>query len=118
MISFCKIFYVSFIEFLVLLYFLYRYFMESDPNVPMSYLCVMRLKEGINLSKKCNGDMISILQGTSKEGTSDVPIRVLEIPLDDGTKEYLATNLFDPAVTKDMFRELYFYRWNIMQISA
>lgn len=44
--------------------------------------------------------MISILQGTSKEGTSDVPIRVLEIPLDDGTKEYLATNLFDPAVTK------------------
>ena len=34
----------------------------------------MRLKEGINLSKKCNGDMISILQGTSKEGTSDVPI--------------------------------------------
>ena len=33
MISFCKIFYVSFIEFLVLLYFLYRYFMGSDPNV-------------------------------------------------------------------------------------
>lgn len=57
--------------------------------------------------------MISILQGTSKEGTSDVPIRVLEIPLDDGTKEYLATNLFDPAVTKDMFRELYFYRWPV-----
>lgn len=57
--------------------------------------------------------MISILQGTSKEGTSDVPIRVLEIPLDDGTKEYLATNLFDPAVTKDMFQELYFYRWPV-----
>lgn len=57
--------------------------------------------------------MISILQGTSKEGTSDVPIRVLEIPLGDGTKEYLATNLFDPAVTKDMFRELYFYRWPV-----
>ena len=62
--------------------------------------------------------MISILQGTSKEGTSDVPIRVLEIPLDDGTKEYLATNLFDPTVTKDMFRELYFYRWPIMPISV
>ena len=57
--------------------------------------------------------MISILQGTSKEGTSDVPIRVLEILLDDGTKEYLATNLFDPAVTKDMFQELYFYRWPV-----
>ena len=57
--------------------------------------------------------MISVLQGTSKEGTSDVPIRVLEIPLDDGTREYLATNLFDPAVTKDMFRDLYFYRWPV-----
>ena len=81
--------------------------------VEHGHLCVMRLKEGINLSKKCNGDMISILQGTSKEGTSDVTIRVLEIPLDDGTKEYLATNLFDPAVTKDMFQELYFYRWPV-----
>ena len=86
---------------------MFRYCVEHG------HLCVMRLKEGINLSKKCNGDMISILQGTSKEGTSDVPIRVLEIPLDDGTKEYLATNLFDPAVTKDMFRELYFYRWPV-----
>ena len=86
---------------------MFRYCVEHG------HLCVMRLKEGINLSKKCNGDMISILQGTSKEGTSDVLIRVLEIPLDDGTKEYLATNLFDPAVTKDMFRELYFYRWPV-----
>ena len=32
MISFCKIFYVSFIELLVLLYSLYRYFMGSDPE--------------------------------------------------------------------------------------
>ena len=32
MISFYKIFYVSFIELLVLLYFLYRYFMGSDPE--------------------------------------------------------------------------------------
>ena len=86
---------------------MFRYCVEHG------HLCVMRLKEGINLSKKCNGDMISVLQGTSKEGTSDVPIRVLEIPLDDGTREYLATNLFDPAVTKDMFRDLYFYRWPV-----
>ena len=50
---------------------MFRYCVEHG------HLCVMRLKEGINLSKKCNGDMISILQGTSKEGTSDVPIRNL-----------------------------------------
>ena len=33
MISFYKIFYVSFIELLVLLNFLYMYFIGSDPNV-------------------------------------------------------------------------------------
>ena len=33
MISFCKIFYVSFIELLVLFYLLYQYFMGSDLNV-------------------------------------------------------------------------------------
>ena len=37
---------------------MFRYCVEHG------HLCVMRLKEGINLSKKCNGDMISILQGT------------------------------------------------------
>ena len=40
MIGFCKIFYVSFIKLLVLFYFLYRYFIGSDPNVltPMSFV--------------------------------------------------------------------------------
>lgn len=33
MISFYKIFYVSFIELLIPVYFLYRYLMGSDPNV-------------------------------------------------------------------------------------
>ena len=51
---------------------MFRYCVEHG------HLCVMRLKEGINLSKKCNGDMISILQGTSKEGTSDVPMAIFE----------------------------------------
>ena len=77
------------------------------------HLCVMRLKEGIHLSKKCSGDILSVLPGSSKEGTSDITIRVLEVILDDSTKEYLATNLFDSAITKDMFRELYFCRWPI-----
>ena len=82
------------------------------------HLCVMRLKEGINLSKKCNGDMISILQGTSKEGTSDIPIRVLEIPLDDGSYENIATNLPEEEFKAEDFKALYHLRWPIMPISA
>jgi hypothetical protein len=73
----------------------------------------MRLKEGFNISKKCSGDIITILPGNKKDGTQDIKIRVIEVILDNGTKEYLATNLFDSEITQSMFRELYFYRWPI-----
>lgn len=77
------------------------------------HLCLMRLKENYNLSKKSSGDIITKLYGNANKGTDDIDIRVIEVVLDDGTKEYLATNLFDTAITKDMFRELYFYRWPV-----
>ena len=73
----------------------------------------MRLKENYNLSKKCTGDIITKLSGRPKDHTQDIDIRVIEVPLDNGTKEYLATNLFDTSISKDMFRELYFYRWPV-----
>lgn len=33
--------------------------------------------------------------------------------LDNGDKKYLATNLFDPSITQQIFQELYFYRWPV-----
>ncbi len=48
-----------------------------------------------------------------KRGTKDIKIRVIEVILDNGTKEYLATNLFDSTITQSMFQELYFYRWPV-----
>lgn len=81
--------------------------------VSHGHLCLMRLKESYKISKKCSGDMVTTLPGNPKEGTPDIDIRVIAVSLDDGTKEYLATNLFDPSITKDMFRELYFYRWPV-----
>ena len=38
-----------------------------------------------------------------KNGTKDIKIRVIEVILDNGTKEYLATNLFDSTITQSMF---------------
>ena len=38
MISFCKIFYVSFIELLIPFYFLYRYFVGSDRASSKGYI--------------------------------------------------------------------------------
>ena len=42
--------------------------------------------------KKCTGDTCSILYGDPKAGTPDIELRVIEVALDNGTKEYLATN--------------------------
>lgn len=40
-----------------------------------------------------------------------VRLRIVRVTLDDGTVETLATNLYSPAFTAEMFRELYFLRW-------
>lgn len=68
----------------------------------------MRLKEQIKLTRACHGEKITILASDPKLNTCDIPIRVIEVILDDGTAEYLATNIFDESITVDMFRELYF----------
>ena len=86
---------------------MFRYCVEHQ------HLCLMRLKESYNIAKKCSGDIITILPGSKKDYTDDIKIRVVEVTIDNGTKEYLATNIFDPAITRQMFQELYFYRWPV-----
>ena len=81
--------------------------------VGQGHLCVMRLKESMIISKKCHGDSRFILPGDPLDGTDDIEVRVIEVTLDDGSKEFLATNLEDPAIKPDMFKELYFLRWPI-----
>ena len=81
--------------------------------VKHQHLCLMRLKQNYNIAKKCSGDIITVLPGNEKDGTEDTNIRVIEVILNDGTKEYLATNLFDSHISQQMFRELYFYRWPV-----
>lgn len=86
---------------------MFRYFSE------IGYKCVMRLKEGFNISKNCTGDCVQILEGDSKKGTADCRIRVIAVPLPGGTTEYLATNIFDENLTQEDFKELYFLRWPV-----
>lgn len=84
--------------------------------VSLGHYCVMRLKSNINLSKRAgnrNADIITYLEGNSKEGTEDIKIRVISVKLDSGEYEYLATNIFDESFTIQMFRRLYFKRWPI-----
>lgn len=86
---------------------MFRYCVEHQ------HLCLMRLKQNYNIGKKCSGDIITVLPGNEKDRTEDTKIRVIEVILNDGTKEYLATNLFDSHISQQMFRELYFYRWPV-----
>ena len=86
---------------------MFRYCVERQ------HLCLMRLKQNYNIAKKCSGDIITVLPGNEKDGTEDIRIRVIEVILNDGTNEYLATNLFDSHISQQMFRELYFYRWPV-----
>lgn len=86
---------------------MFRYCIEHQ------HLCLMRLKQNYNIAKKCSGDIITVLPGNEKDRTEDTKIRVIEVILNDGTKEYLATNLFDSHISQQMFRELYFYRWPV-----
>ena len=86
---------------------MFRYCVEHQ------HLCLMRLKQNYNIAKKCFGDILTVLPGNTKDGTENIKIRVIEVILNDGTKEYLATNLFDSHISQQMFRELYFYRWPV-----
>lgn len=81
--------------------------------VSHGHLCVMRLRERYKIAKSCRGDTVVTLAGNPKDGTGDISIRVIEVTLDTGEKEYLGTNVFDKDITRDMFQELYFLRWPV-----
>ena len=75
----------------------------------------MRVREGLNIAKKCTGDCILPLEGDPKEGTADIEVRMISVLLDSGETEYLATNIFDKSLKASDFKVLYFMRWPIEQ---
>jgi hypothetical protein len=76
-------------------------------------LFVMRLK---NSTKALNGistnDAI-IDYGPNYPKGNSTRLRVIRIPLESDNEEVLITNIFDPQITIDMFKELYFLRWGV-----
>lgn len=87
--------------------------------VDHGHFCLMRLRDNYTLSKNAGipkskvSEHMDLLKGDPHEGTKDILVRVLAVTLDTGTKEYLATNIFDKEITPEMFRELYFKRWPV-----
>ena len=78
------------------------------------YFYVMRVQEQIkNITQLEKNDTITEYVPSYRKTEPPVKIRVIHVILDDGTDECLVTNLFDPSITVDMFKGLYFLRWGI-----
>lgn len=77
-------------------------------------LFAMRLNRRFNIATESTAPDTSIDYRPREYKTEGgVKLRVIRLTLDDGTAETLVTNLFDPEITLEMFRELYFLRWGI-----
>lgn len=72
--------------------------------------CLMRLRKCMNFCKLPGNDIISKV--IAPDGTK-LPCRILKVTLSTGETEYLITDIMDDDITCDMFRDLYFERWNI-----
>ena len=106
MIGFCKIFYVSFIELLIPVYFLYRYFMGSDPNIqkydiPELQTFINGIKKDLTAVK--NGIIYSYNNG-SAEGSVN-KIKVIK-------RIMYGRNSFELLKAKVLFGELFHVKFN------
>lgn len=77
------------------------------------YSFVMRIKRNTPAIKKMVGKDEWISYGTPYPKENPVRVRALRILLSSGEEEYLITNLSDPNITLESFRELYFLRWKV-----
>ncbi|MDY5985761.1 MAG: IS4 family transposase [Lachnoclostridium sp.] len=91
---------------------MYRFFYNND------IFCLMRLKGSMRITRSSSDDSIFMLDpgnhaASDTPGCESIPIRVIRVELDSGITEYLATNVMDPDITPEMFKDLYFLRWKI-----
>ena len=106
MISFWKIFHVSFIELLVLVYFLYRYFMGSDPNIqkydiPELQTFINGIKKDLTAVK--NGIIYSYNNGLAEGSVNKIKVikRIM-----------YGRNSFELLKAKVLFGELFHVKFN------
>lgn len=89
-------------------YDFYNYFNEKG------YFYLMRVQGKIkSLTATGKEDAVTEFLPIGRKSLSPVRVRVIHIPLDSGEDEFLVTNIMDPSITPDMFKELYFLRWGV-----
>ena len=78
-------------------------------NRGMSF--VIRLGSSFSASVIKHPDQDFFVDYIPKGRKEPVRLHIVRVVPDDGTVETLATNLYNPAFTTEIFRELYFLRW-------
>jgi len=76
-------------------------------------LFVMRLKNSTKAMEGADSNDIIIRYGPQYPKGHDTLVRVVRFSLEGGGEETLITNLFDPEITVELLKELYFLRWGI-----
>lgn len=81
------------------------------------YYFLMRIQKNIPYLTKhvspCVDDVITDYRPSYMKEGDTVKVRIIRLTLESGEDEYLVTNLFDPSITPEMFRELYNMRWGV-----
>lgn len=76
-------------------------------------LFVMRLKNSTKAMEGADSNDIVLQYGPKYPKGHDTLVRVVRFSLEGGGEETLITNIFDPEITVELLKELYFLRWGI-----
>ncbi len=89
----------------------YDFFKRITQN---GYYFVMRVQETVKALTQldANDEIVNYSPAQLRKAES-IPVRAIHVTLDNGTDECLVTNIVDPTITPEMFKELYFMRWGV-----
>ena len=89
----------------------YEFFRRVDDN---GYYFLMRVQKKVHsLTNGPSDDEIRDYVPEYKKGEKPVRVRVMHFVLEGGQEEWLVTNLLNPTLTPQDFKELYFGRWRV-----
>ena len=93
-----------------------------DRGYPSARLIEELENAGMKYAMRCSSEFLRSVRHSGSDSTVShqfaairrtLRLRVLEVILDNGETEYIATNLFDEGLTVKDFQQLYHLRWGI-----
>lgn len=76
-------------------------------------LYIMRCSREFCRSMRLDGRNDCVIEHRFAQAKDKTRLRIVRFPLDNGDEEIIVTNLFDPSLSVQDFKELYHLRWSI-----